>query len=101
VFADISFWPLNPFYMDMVPWNLLEKTVSNEMLLGSDYAAGQTPKEAVAAVRKLPISQDFKEKILDRNAAKILKLQGSLKQPASSFLRRLTRIIILVRTYWV
>ena len=76
VFADISFWPLNPFYVDMVPWSLLEKTVSNKILLGSDYAAGQTPKEAAEAVRRLPISQGFKEKILGTNAAKILKLQG-------------------------
>ena len=76
VFADISFWPLNPFYVDMVPWSLLEKTVSNKILLGSDYAAGQTPKEAVEAAQKLPISQGFKEKILGKNAAKILKLQG-------------------------
>ena len=76
VFADISFWPLNPFCVDMVPWSLLEKTVSNRILLGSDYAAGQIPKEAAEAVRKLPISQDFKERILGGNAAKILKLQG-------------------------
>jgi len=76
VFADISFWPLNPFYVDMVPWSLLEKTVSNKILLGSDYPAGQTPKEAAEAVRRLPISQDFKEKILGTNAAKILGLQG-------------------------
>ncbi|MDH4067723.1 MAG: amidohydrolase family protein [Dehalococcoidia bacterium] len=76
VFADISFWPLNPFYVDMVPWSLLEKTVSNKILFGSDYPAGQTPKEAAAAVQKLPISQGFKERILGKNAAKILGLQG-------------------------
>ena len=76
VFADISFWPLNPFYVDMVPWILLEKTLSNKILLGSDYAAGQTPKEAAEAVQKLPVSQGFKEKILGKNAAKVLGLQG-------------------------
>lgn len=74
VFADISFWPLNPFYVDIVPWSLLEKTVSDKILLGSDYPAGQTPKEAAEAVKKLPVSQSFKEKILGKNASKILKL---------------------------
>ncbi len=74
VFADISFWPLNPLYMDFVPWSLLEKTSSDKILLGSDYPAGQTPKEATEAVQKLPVSQSFKEKILGNNAAKILDL---------------------------
>lgn len=73
VYADISFWPLNPLYRDFVPWNLLEKTVSDKILLGSDYPAGQTPKEAVEATKKLPISQSFKEKILGKNASKILR----------------------------
>jgi len=74
VFADISFWPLNPFYVDIVPWSLLEKTVPDKILLGSDYPAGQTPKEAAEAVKKLPVSQSFKEKILGKNASKILRL---------------------------
>ncbi len=74
VFADISFWPLHPFHVDLVPWNLLEKTVSDKILLGSDYPAGQTPKEAVRAVEKLPVGQSFKEKILGKNASKILSL---------------------------
>ncbi len=74
VYADISFWPLNPLYTEFVPWSLLEKTVSDKILLGSDYPPGQTPKEAVEAAKKLPISQSFKEKILGKNAAKILGL---------------------------
>jgi predicted TIM-barrel fold metal-dependent hydrolase len=74
VFAGISFWPLNPFYVDIVPWKLLEKTASDKILLGSDYPPGQTPKEAVEAVKKLPVSQNFKEKILGKNASKILRL---------------------------
>jgi len=74
VFADISFWPLHPFYVDIVPWSLLEKTVPDKILFGSDYPAGQTPKEAAEAVKKLPVSQSFKEKILGKNASKILKL---------------------------
>ncbi len=75
VYADISFWPLNPFYVQLVPWKILEQTVSDKILFGSDYPAGQTPKEAAEAVMKLPISQSFKEKILGENAAKILGLQ--------------------------
>ncbi len=74
VFADISFWPLNPFYVDIVPWSILEKTVSDKILFGSDYPAGQTPKEAAEAVKRLPVSQSFKEKILGKNASKILRL---------------------------
>ncbi|MCW4052107.1 MAG: amidohydrolase family protein [Candidatus Bathyarchaeota archaeon] len=74
VFADISFWPLNPFYVDIVPWSLLEKTVSDKILLGSDYPAGQTPKEAVEAAKKLPASESFREKILGKNASKMLGL---------------------------
>lgn len=74
VYADISFWPLNPLYTNFVPWSLLEKIVPDKILLGSDYPPGQTPKEAVEAAKKLPISQSFKEKILGKNAAKILGL---------------------------
>ncbi len=74
VFADISFWPLNPLYVDLVPWGLLEKILSDKILLGSDYPAGQTPKEAVEAVQKLPVSQSFKARILGKNAAEILGL---------------------------
>jgi len=73
VYADISFWPLNPLYVDIVPWSLLERTVSDKILLGSDYPAGQTPKEAAEAAKKLPVSQSFKEKILGKNASKILR----------------------------
>jgi predicted TIM-barrel fold metal-dependent hydrolase len=74
VFADISFLPLNPFFVDYVPWSLLEKVAPDKIMLGSDYPASKTPKEAVEAVKNLPISQDFKEKILGGNAAKLLGL---------------------------
>ncbi len=74
VYADISFWPLHPWYVDLVPWSLLERTVPDKILLGSDYPAGQTPKEAAEAVKKLPVSQGFKAKILGANAAKILQV---------------------------
>lgn len=73
VFADLSFWPLNPRFSGIVPWNLLENVASDKILLGSDYPAGQTPKEAVEAVKGLPVSQSFKEKILGENASKILR----------------------------
>jgi len=74
VFADISFWPLNPLYMDLVPWKLLERTLSDKILMGSDYPAGQTPKEAAEAVGMLPVSGEFKEKILGTNAVRLLGL---------------------------
>ena len=74
VFADLSFWPMHPLYVDLIPWSLLEQTVSDKILFGSDYPAGQTPKEAAEAVNKLPVSQSFKEKILGNNAVTLLRL---------------------------
>ena len=74
VYADLSFWPLHPYYKDMIPWSLLEKTVPDKILMGSDYPAGQTLTEAVEAVRSLPISEDFMQKILGENAACLLGL---------------------------
>ncbi len=74
VYADICFWPLNPHYKDLIPWRLLEDTVPDKILLGSDYPCAQTPREAVEAVRNLPINEDFKLKILGENAAKLLRL---------------------------
>lgn len=74
VYADLSFWPLNPLYKDMMPWQLLEDTLPDKILLGSDYPCGQTPKEAVQTVQELPISEEFKQKILGGNAANLLNL---------------------------
>jgi len=74
VYADISFWPLNPLYMDLVPWKVLERTLSDKILMGSDYPAGQTPKEAAEAVGRLPVGEEFKEKILGANAVRLLGL---------------------------
>lgn len=74
VYADISFWPLNPLFSDLVPWKLLEETLSEKILLGSDYPAGQTPKEAAESVKTLPVSDSFKEKILGKNAMRLLGL---------------------------
>ncbi len=73
VFADLSFWPLNPLYQNIIPWSLLESTVSDKILFGSDYPAGQSPKEAADAVKRLPVSQSFKDKILGENASRLLR----------------------------
>ena len=73
VYADLSFWPLHPFYKDLIPWSLFEKTVPGKVLLGSDYPIGR-PTEAVEAVRSLPISEDFMRKILGENTARLLNL---------------------------
>ena len=73
VFADLSFWPLNPLYRNTVPWDLLGNTVSDKILMGSDYPAGQTPKEATEAVNGLPVSQNFRDKIMGENASKLLR----------------------------
>lgn len=75
VYADLCFYPLNPRYKNTIPWSLLEETVPDKILLGSDYPCGQTPKEAVEAVRALPISEDFKLKVLGENASRLLGLK--------------------------
>lgn len=74
VYADLSFWPLNPKYRHMIPWSLLEQTVPHKLLLGSDFPVGQAPGEAVKAVNELPVSERFKRLILGENAAGLLKL---------------------------
>ncbi len=74
VYADLSFWPLHPSYRRLIPWSLLEETVAEKILLGSDFPVGQTPAEAVDAVRGLPISEKFKSQIFGENAAKLLGL---------------------------
>jgi hypothetical protein len=74
VFVDLSFWPLNPLYSGLVPRDLLESTAADKILLGSDYPPGQTQKEAAEAVERLPVSQDFKKRILGQNAAALLGL---------------------------
>lgn len=74
VYADLSFWPLHPTYRRLIPWQVLEETVADKLLFGTDFPVGQTPTEAVAAVRSLPVSDDFKTKILGENAARVLGL---------------------------
>ena len=49
-----------------------EETVPDKILLGSDYPAGQSPQEALEAVKGLSISEDFKRKIMGDNAASLL-----------------------------
>ncbi len=75
VYADLCFYPLNPRYKNSIPWSLLEETVPDRILLGSDYPCGQTPKEAAEAVRTLPISENFKLKVLGENASRLLGLK--------------------------
>ncbi|MDH3444461.1 MAG: amidohydrolase family protein [Deltaproteobacteria bacterium] len=74
VYADLSFWPLNPRYRHLVPWSLLEETVPRKLLLGSDFPVGQSPAEAIDAVGELPISEGCKRLILGENAAGLLNL---------------------------
>lgn len=74
VYSDLSAWPLDERYTDVVPWKLLEETVPDKLMLGSDYPAAQTPAEAVQAVMKLPIGDEFRRKILGLNAARFLNL---------------------------
>lgn len=72
VYADLSAWPLDPLYANLMPWSMFEKTISDKLMLGSDYPAAQTPQEALDVVNSLPISDEFKQKIKGQNAAKVL-----------------------------
>ena len=74
VYADLSCWPLNPHYINLVPWGLLEETVPDKIFMGSDYPGGQTPQEALEAVKTLPISEEFRRKIMGDNAAGLLNI---------------------------
>ncbi len=74
VYADLSFWPLHPSYRHLIPWSLLEETVPEKILMGSDFPVGTTPSETVEAVKSLPVSEKFKDQILGKNAAKLLGL---------------------------
>jgi len=73
VYADLSFWPLNPRYRGLIPWSLLAQTVPEKLLLGSDFPVGQSPSEAVQAVDELPVEERFKRLILGENAARLLE----------------------------
>ena len=77
VYSDLSAWSLDARYTDLVPWTLFEQTVSDKLLLGSDYPAAQTPQQALESVRGLPISEEFKAKIMGKNAAKLLGIEGA------------------------
>ncbi|HEU4341851.1 MAG TPA: amidohydrolase family protein [Candidatus Binatia bacterium] len=72
VSADLSFWPLHRAYRGLIPWQLFEETVSEKLLMGSDFPVGQSPIEAVETVKSLPIGDRFKAQILGENAAKLL-----------------------------
>jgi hypothetical protein len=74
VYADLSFWPLHPAYSGLIPWSLFEQTVPAKILYGSDFPVGQSPAEAVEAVNNLPVSENFKRRLLGENAAALLAL---------------------------
>lgn len=74
VYSDLSAWPLDPRYMDLVPWKLFEETVPDKLMLGSDYPAAQSPQGALESTRALPIGEDFMNKIIGGNAARLLGL---------------------------
>lgn len=74
VYADLSFWPLHPAYSRLIPWPLFEETAPLKIFFGSDFPVGQSPTEAVEAVRRLPVSEEFKQRLLGQNAAALLGL---------------------------
>ncbi|MBW1942476.1 MAG: amidohydrolase family protein [Deltaproteobacteria bacterium] len=49
-----------------------KETVPDKIFMGSDYPAGQTPQEALEAVKSLPVSEEFRRKIMGDNAASLL-----------------------------
>ncbi len=47
---------------------------SDKVLFGTDWPGGESIQKNIDAMRALPLTEDAKEKILGRNAAKLLKL---------------------------
>lgn len=60
-------------FLPLLPWQLFEAKIADKMLFGTDM---QHPlDEYIAEVRRLPISEAFKRKILGDNAVKFLDLK--------------------------
>jgi predicted TIM-barrel fold metal-dependent hydrolase len=59
-------------FLPLVPWKLFEDRISDKVLFGTDMQ--HSPSEYIEEIRQLPISDEFKEKILGDNAEKLLSL---------------------------
>jgi len=72
VFVDISGLSLGA--MESMPWKLIESSIQDKVLFGSDYPMCR-PSEAVTLLDELPVKPETKEKILGGNACRILECQ--------------------------
>jgi len=70
VFVDISGLSLGA--LELMPWKLIESSIQDKVLFGSDYPMGR-PSEVVTFLDHLPIKSETKEKILGGNAYRILE----------------------------
>ena len=72
VYVDISAHPELYMYF---PWDAYTKgNIENKVLFGSDYPLCQW-SQILQALKELPISEGFKKKILEINAAKLLGIK--------------------------
>lgn len=71
VYVDISFHP--EAFIRHLPWELFEATIPDKILFGTDFPFNM-PDERVEMVRRLPVSEDTKRRILGENARRLLGL---------------------------
>jgi predicted TIM-barrel fold metal-dependent hydrolase len=69
VFVDIS--ALTMVALEMMPWKLIESSIADKVLFGSDYPIHR-PSEAIRVLDRLPIRSETKEKIMGANAYRLL-----------------------------
>jgi predicted TIM-barrel fold metal-dependent hydrolase len=72
VFVDLSGLSLGA--LELMPWKLIESSIQDKVLFGSDYPMGK-PSEVVTFLDHLPIKSETKEKILGANACRIFEYQ--------------------------
>jgi uncharacterized protein len=75
-YADISGYPL--VFLQELPWRLFERTIPEQILLGSDYPI-MTPAKRLADLQALPLRDDTREAIAGANAARLLSLRTAAK----------------------
>ena len=70
VFVDISGLSLSA--LDLMPWNLIESSIPEKVIFGSDYPFYR-PSEVATFLDRLPIKSQTKENILGGNGCQILE----------------------------
>jgi len=73
VYTGTPYEHLKHVLTEVVPSRLIERFISDKIIFGSDYPRMESGK-MINALRRLPLSDEVKRKILGENAAKLLSL---------------------------